>query len=278
MLYDNKIYIIQNITNMHVGSGDTNFGIVDNLIQRDVLTSYPVIHSSSLKGAIREFFEFYKNTENNEDDKRFITHIFGDEDKNPGNVIFTEANLLGMPFRSKDFPYVFCMSDESIKTLVDKMESLNINNNYSNKLKKYTNLNNIKSNVSTIIEDFEVEENDDLKDLIEFTGERYIAVFPNKKFKELLEDLPVIARNKLENGKSVNLFYEEFVPRRSQFFTIISFPKLDRVSGNKKFKDKEKIQGYYNEFQTMITSETDLVQIGANASIGYGLCKFKEVK
>jgi hypothetical protein len=28
----------------------------------------------------------------------------------------------------------------------------------------------------------------------------------------------------------------------------------------------------------MITSEVNLVQIGANASIGYGLCKFKEVK
>ncbi len=272
MLYDNKIYKIQNITNIHVGSGDTNFGIVDNLVQRDVLTNYPVIHSSSLKGAIREFFEFYKN------DDEFIRHIFGDEDKNPGNVVFTEANLLGIPFRSRDYPYVFCMSDESIKTLVDKMESLNIDNELSSKLKKYINLTEVKSNVNTVIEDMEVKKNDELKDLVEFTGEENIAVFPHSEFKKLLEDLPVVARNQLENGKSVNLFYEEFVPRRSQFFTIISFPKLERVSKNKKFNDKEKIGKFYEEFQNMLTSETDLVQIGANATIGYGLCKFKEVK
>jgi CRISPR-associated protein Cmr4 len=280
-LYDNKIYLIENVTNLHVGSGDTNFGTVDNTVQRDVLTNYPIIHSSSLKGAIREFFEFYNFKDNNFTDeykKNFIKHIFGDEDKNPGNIVFNEAFMLGMPFRSRDYPYVFCLSDMSIKMFLDLLNDFNINHKIKDVLKDYVSLNEIKSNVSTIIEDIEVNENDSLEKLKEFLNEDYIAVLPHKDFKKLLMDLPVVARNKLNNGKSENLFYEEFVPRKSKFFTVISFPVLERVSNDERFEDKEKIKDFYEKFQDMITSEVNLVQIGANASIGYGLCKFKEVK
>ena len=48
--------MIETLTNMHVGSGDTHFGIVDNLIQRSPVTKVPVIHSSGLKGSLREYF------------------------------------------------------------------------------------------------------------------------------------------------------------------------------------------------------------------------------
>lgn len=34
-----KAYFIQCITNMHVGSGDANYGIVDKLVQRDPVTN-----------------------------------------------------------------------------------------------------------------------------------------------------------------------------------------------------------------------------------------------
>jgi len=52
-----ELYKITAMTNMHVGSGDMNFGVIDKLVQRDSLTGYPVIYSSSLKGALREFFK-----------------------------------------------------------------------------------------------------------------------------------------------------------------------------------------------------------------------------
>ena len=271
-IYNNKVYFIENVTNLHVGSGEVNFGIVDNGVQRDVLTNYPTIHSSSLKGAIREYFEFYK------DDNYFIKHIFGDEDKNQGNVKFNEGFLLGIPFRSKDYPYVFCMSDMSVKMFLDTLDDFGVDIKIKDILKNYISLNETKSNVETIIEDVEVAKNDELNELKEFLNEEYIAILPHKEFQELLRDLPVVARNKLNNGKSENLFYEEFVPRRSKFFTVFSFPVLERVTNNERFKDKEAIKQFYEEFEGMITSETNLVQIGANASIGYGLCRFKEVK
>jgi CRISPR-associated protein Cmr4 len=57
---------------------------------------------------------------------------------------------------------------------------------------------------------------------------------------------------------SKNLWYEEIVPRDSRFFFIIGSPKDDNLS---------------NEFSEHVKSEP--VQIGANASIGYGFCNIE---
>ena len=54
-------YKIDCITNLHVGSGDLNYNIVDNEVERDAVTGYPVIHASGLKGALREHFSKKKD-------------------------------------------------------------------------------------------------------------------------------------------------------------------------------------------------------------------------
>ena len=59
-MFKHKTFLIQTLTNTHVGSGDTSYGIVDNMIQKDTTTSIPIIHSSSLKGAVRDHFEQFK--------------------------------------------------------------------------------------------------------------------------------------------------------------------------------------------------------------------------
>lgn len=55
---ENKsVWLITAKTNLHVGNENTsNYGLVDKLIQRDALTGLPCINSSSLKGALNEFF------------------------------------------------------------------------------------------------------------------------------------------------------------------------------------------------------------------------------
>jgi len=50
-------YLLRALSNMHVGSGDNNYGIVDKQVQRDVIDPFPTIHSSGLKGAFRELLE-----------------------------------------------------------------------------------------------------------------------------------------------------------------------------------------------------------------------------
>ena len=63
-MFKHKAFLIETLTNTHVGSGDTTYGIVDNMIQKDVTTSIPVFHPSSIKGAIRDHFEQYKDDVN----------------------------------------------------------------------------------------------------------------------------------------------------------------------------------------------------------------------
>lgn len=73
-------------------------------------------------------------------------------------------------------------------------------------------------------------------------------------FHDLCSDdsLPIIARNCLENGESKNLWYEQVLPSHSVLGTIIVIPNGD-------------------EFDLL---NGKIVQIGANATIGYGYCRF----
>lgn len=86
-------------------------------------------------------------------------------------------------------------------------------------------------------------------------------VITEEKFKELCSDdsLPIIARNILDNGESKNLWYEQVVPAETVFYTFID------DKGNKNLADK-------------IGAKDAIVQIGANATIGYGYCKFNNLK
>ena len=72
------------------------------------------------------------------------------------------------------------------------------------------------------------------------------------------DELPVIARNCLENGVSKNLWYEQVLPRKSRlaFFILHNDGEINKA------------------FDSAITSVP--VQIGANASVGYGICVIKK--
>jgi CRISPR-associated protein Cmr4 len=101
---------------------------------------------------------------------------------------------------------------------------------------------------------FEKKENFSIEDLF---GKKFIVVSDND-FKLLIEDynLPIIARNQLENGESKNLFYEQIIPRESKFFCIVN-----RLNIESDFEDN-----------LMEHVKNMPIQIGANASIGYGYC------
>ena len=242
---------------MHVGSGDINFEIVDNQVQKD--NKIPIIHSSSLKGAIKEHFE--------EEQSKFIKEIFGDENT-PGSYIFFEARLLTRPVRSNKRYFFNATSPEIIKDLINMLETLNIYDtlqkdltNFYNQVKDLKEITLINSDFEEAIVEDEVAKNKkvQLSGNLKNLGFKDLVIYPYKKFQDL--ELPVIARNKIdENGKSENLWYEEVVPRFSSFYTFI------------KKIDKEEIN---NEFDNLIK---DIIQIGANKSIGYGFCEFKRIE
>ena len=53
---DYKAFMINTLTNTHLGSGESHIGVIDNLVQKDPVTSVPVFHASGIKGAFRWHF------------------------------------------------------------------------------------------------------------------------------------------------------------------------------------------------------------------------------
>ena len=258
---------------MHVGSGDANYGIIDKLVQRDPVTQNPIVHASSLKGALREFF--MEQDLNGLDKDEFVNYVFGSAPKEKvklknGEYRFFSADLFLLPVRSNHQQYYLGTNIDIAKNLIDKLELLGIKNDEINKLsQKLTALSKkevsekpvlFEGDAKTILEDYEVtlqpSVSIEIKELNEQYGKK-MALFGDN-FSELTKNLPVIARNQLNNGKSENLWYEEIVPHQSRFITFVSVP-----TG---------VENFFDQFNKELTSS--LIQVGANGSIGYGLCKF----
>ena len=266
-----ELYILNTLSNLHVGSGDINFGVVDNQVQRDTISNLPIIHSSGLKGAFREHFEEIG------DNAKMINYIFGSEstsDKHQaGAYSFFEAQLLSRPVRSNTKAYFSATSPSVIEDFLKTIENFNIELDQAliDELKKLSTLKPSKplifENISdTILEDYEAEYKELNISKLEGLLGKNIALLNDKDFKAL--DLPVIARNKLENGLSQNLWYEEVVPKKSKFFFVIGKPTNVEESDY-----KEKIKGFDNRFK----NEGEIVQFGGNKSIGYGFCRVVKV-
>lgn len=248
-------------SHLHAGSGDSNFGVIDKLVQKDPADQIPCIYASSVKGALREYWE--EKLQNASEAKI----IFGADDtalKEKGAVIFHQAYMLSIPARSNKYPYFNITSPVQLQFLAEQNDLLETGIDLSSlklestedKIKVYSvNTSNLK------IEDFEEEAIIKLDGevpalLKQLVGERP-AIVSHNYFKQLCSDysLPVIARNNLENGQSKNLWYEQIVPRESRFFFgATQTPGKDGKT-------------FFNHFDA-----PHKVQIGANATIGYGQC------
>ena len=271
-----KLFKMRLVTNLHMGSGEANFNFIDNQVQRDPITEYPNMHSSGIKGALREFFGEIEN-------KDYVREIFGSEnaekeDNKQGSVSFIEGKLLSIPVRSNkksyfmgttieiireyvEFSNLFGKNTENLKEKKEELEK--IHKKLTEAGKKVCVLGNEEKGL--LIESFENNEIDFYAEndvLSKVLGIKDIVVIKEENFKdEISKRLPVIARNQLENGVSKNLWYEEVVPRETVFYTgLVNSQNTD------KFEDFCK------------KLEENLVQIGANATIGYGFTKFEEVK
>lgn len=255
-----NIYLIRVITNMHVGSGDTNLGIIDNLVQRDIITGFPTVNSSSFKGALREHFERKLGKEN-----EIVKFIFGTQQKT-GEYNFLSAQLLAYPVRSDKKQFFRATTIPILKSFIEQlfMFDVKINKEIIDSLENFCKMIDVKNSDVVIFEDLGkvviedyygkyVKIDKSILDNVEKILGKNIAIFNEACFQDIIENLPVIARNRLENGESRNLWFEEIVPRETKFY--IPIIKVDK---------------YSDKFDELITK--DMIQIGANASIGYGLC------
>ncbi len=258
--YTTHCYKIQALTNLHVGSGDTHYGVIDKMVQRDAITKYPSIHSSSLKGALREYF-----THGFKADGKLINHIFGSErsgkeTENPvfqkGEYRFFDAHLLALPVRSNTKPYYLVSSKEALEQANAQIKLFDCKNSTTNL--GYTPL--YKATSTQNVQQIRLENLEFLLQRLPVTSTDLIVVPHDNYFDQFIEDLPVLARNQLENGESKNLWYEEIVPRESVFYFFIAVPEKDT---------------HFDNFNKDLNEQ--IIQIGGNASIGYGFCKITQL-
>ncbi|MBE6666498.1 MAG: CRISPR-associated protein Cmr4, partial [Ruminococcaceae bacterium] len=94
-----KVYYIDCLTNLHVGSGDANFNIVDKEVEKDPLTGYPVVHASGIKGALREAYA-KTHTEDDQTKRIFGKPATDNETDTGGSYKFFDAHLLYRPMRA----------------------------------------------------------------------------------------------------------------------------------------------------------------------------------
>ena len=229
-----NIWFITAKTNLHVGNENTSsYGLIDLAVQRNATTDLPCINSSSLKGALNEYAALKAKL-----DSEALLNIFGSDkvkgdgrskDTKKGKYTFFDANILFLPKQSDTKLYELVTCDAILKHFISQVELLT------------------KGSV-TIDED----------SLLNTFKAKKVS---DKEFKDLCSDdnLPIIARNVLENGESKNLWYEQVVPAETVFYTFI-----DSCNDN--------------TLAHLLTANNTLVQIGANATIGYGYCKFTNLK
>jgi CRISPR-associated protein Cmr4 len=104
MFQQNKALFVYCVSPLHMGAG-TALGLIDNPIQRERHTEYPLIAGSGLKGALRHGLG-WKN-EN-------IKAVFGPDTKESseqaGAVSFGDAQLVAFPVRSAKRGFVYATS------------------------------------------------------------------------------------------------------------------------------------------------------------------------
>lgn len=258
-----KLYLVHALTNTHVGSGDANYGIIDNLVQRDVVHNLPTIHSSGIKGAMREHFDKKLSVD-------YTKQVFGSEpgatESSPGTFHFFDGHLLTFPVRSNKSPFFNAIAPFIIKDLLVRVADFGITLNNTDVLEQLSNITFTGDNKATVFNDAYknaiLEEHDlqakvvstiDISQLKDLLGGGNLVVIEDSTFKTMLKNLPVIARNYLDNGVSKNLWYEEIVPHQTRFYTFIAKSPIAT---------------------TDFTVDKQIIQIGGNATIGHGFCKF----
>ncbi len=250
------LYKLECLTNMHVGSGEANYNIIDKEVERDPITEYPIIHASGIKGALLEYYKKNKLL----DDK--LDFIFGKsssaEEYGAGQYKFFDAHMLSRPMRvggETQIPSISVTADDMLRSFIRQTANFGID--------KYKDI---------ILPELDFKGNEflstDASISIEDDSVGALAAEYINAAKNIMGDtfavaksinsyaLPVVAHNKLEKGESKNLWYEEYVPHGSVFWFMVLTP---------------------DENMELKLEEQRMLQIGANASIGYGYVKFTKL-
>lgn len=253
-----SFYRLTCLTNLHMGSGETNYNIIDLEVERDPVLQQPTMNSSGVKGALRDACEAAAGADA-EKNKR-ITAIFGSKENGdvPGAYRFFCGDLLARPVRISggNGSYILATTPDLINHFLRKLKAFGLDDNYAEVSPCQSDC------VITGINCSQVEgyttkkqKNETISNLLNTDN---WALMHEDILKSI--DLPVMAHNVLSDGKSKNLWYEEVVPHESIFGLLIGRPDEDDNLWNLLSGD----------------DNSKIVQFGAGASTGNGFVKMEK--
>ena len=108
MFQETRIAFLYCISPVHMGTGTAVGGLIDNPIQRERHTEYPMMAGSGIKGAIRH--DYWAQGEAN---RNLLNRLFGPDQsaaEHAGAVSFGDGQLLAFPVRCAKAGFVYATS------------------------------------------------------------------------------------------------------------------------------------------------------------------------
>ena len=286
---EKALLFVHALTSLHPGSG-TALGVVDLPVQRERHTDWPLIPGSSLKGILRDACR-RKNGDNNE-----LYAVFGPKTEEAGEhagaLSLTDARILAFPVRSLRgvFAWVTCAA---------VLERLNRDLSLTGtaglqgiakpeKEKAACNGNDLLVDGNKLVlEEFEFTRTQEgagsVADWVaghatedKPTRDRirtHLAVLHDDDFTHFVRHATeVVARVGLnyerKTVKEGALFYEEFLPAETLFYSVV----IAEDSRRKGLKEKSVEKNAKETLQYAKDNVPGFLQIGGNETIGKGLC------
>lgn len=248
-------YKIECLTNLHVGSGEVNYNVIDNEVEKDAITGLPTIHASGVKGALRDALS---KTYSADDIKKIFGAPGQENEAAGGSHKFLDAILISRPMRvwgDTTMASVSVVTPDSVNSFLKKMTAFNANPFGIDTISEIVFGNNsfLHTCDDTITVENEPTAKLNAKAIAEFSCLKAVIgdkVAVTQRFDDY--DLPVMARNCLQG--TGNLWYEEVVPHGSILYFGVIYPD-----------------------NSAELNFPDVVQFGGNASIGCGYTKITKL-
>lgn len=265
------------VTPCHAGSGSA-LGVVDNPIQRERHTNWPVIQASGMKGAIRAHFDRNKYVLAGDNVDGITDRIFGsDKKETAGSMSVSDAKILAFPMRSNVSPFVWITCYSVLVRLLKDLKFMEMENlpNFSDfKLQEsqaFVINGEFEKDDSVILEDMEVvcKENSDigsLKNMFDET-QRLLLVSDAVFDYGVSHCTQVMAQIKIDQNTGTtqtgSLRYQEELPADTLMYSIICWG--DERSKEEKLKS-EQIFSFFKD-KVMPTH----LQVGGDETMGRGI-------
>ena len=254
-----KLYRLTCLTNLHMGSGEANYEVIDLEVERDPVLGEPTMNASGVKGALRDFCKQQEGED--ETKEQDVTAIFGSEGsgEQQGTCHFFAGDLLARPVRVSEGSgaYALATTPELLRHVLGKLHAFGLRKGFQEAdIPELPEDGVLSPAAHKSIEGMEVRKGD-CKPLTDLLGTDNWVLMSPQQLRDI--DLPVMAHNALENGISKNLWYEQVVPHESVFLLMIQTPEGDARLDN-------------------FLGEETIVQFGAGATTGNGFTRMQKLE